>query len=376
MQKISFFFICHCVYIASLFAQIDAKLYLESALSHAAAASVSHFRFSCIQNEKKLLSDIEVYHIGHPISPRFRMIDDSCVWVFDGKNYDAYFPFDKQTHRYPARTWHNTPITQTPYYEAIATLFYESEIWTQRISSADSVIFLKNNLDTVCLRMYNPKLAPDIQQSYWELEFRPKDTALLSLTQHIEFPTHKVHKTQLYEWLTPCAPPDFPPQFPHFKVISHRKPHPLSPLKKGTKAPHFEGIEIRTSQKRTLSEWKGKVVLLDFWFSGCKPCIEMMPFLDSLQQNYGAQGLQVIGCDYPDNIPDKHAFMKEFLQKHPTNYPILLTDAKVSKAYHLIQYPYVCLLNREGKVIASYWGSSSDIRTQLLKDLTKAIKNN
>ena len=83
------------------------------------------------------------------------------------------------------------------------------------------------------------------------------------------------------------------------------------------------GWTLTNSQRMRLSDFKGKVVVLDFYATWCEPCRAETPHLVNLQQQYSAQGLQVIGLnvggeDDRDKVP---AFAKEFSIPYPLGFP-------------------------------------------------------
>ncbi|MFM8330178.1 MAG: TlpA family protein disulfide reductase [Candidatus Methylumidiphilus sp.] len=68
-----------------------------------------------------------------------------------------------------------------------------------------------------------------------------------------------------------------------------------------------------------LSEWQGKILIVNFWASWCPPCVEEMPEFAKLQQELAGQDVQFIGI----LVEDEAAEAQAFLQTHPVNYPIL-----------------------------------------------------
>jgi thiol-disulfide isomerase/thioredoxin len=68
-----------------------------------------------------------------------------------------------------------------------------------------------------------------------------------------------------------------------------------------------------------LTEWKGKVLIVNFWATWCPPCLEEMPEFVKLQNEFGAKGLQFIGILTDDEAEEA----REFLKSKPLNYPVL-----------------------------------------------------
>ncbi len=72
-------------------------------------------------------------------------------------------------------------------------------------------------------------------------------------------------------------------------------------------------------QPHLLSEWKGKILIVNFWASWCPPCVEEMPEFVKLQNELGAKGVQFVGI----LVDDEAEYARKFLAASPVNYPIL-----------------------------------------------------
>jgi len=121
-------------------------------------------------------------------------------------------------------------------------------------------------------------------------------------------------------------------------------------------APAFV-IEMLEGGDRSLADFRGKIVLVDFWATWCKPCRETMPRLQKLHSAYAARGFEVLGVsiDEDDNRIKKIGPMAE---KLAIAYPIFV-DAKQTPAWHQFKVkaiPAMFLLDREGQIVAQWTG--------------------
>jgi peroxiredoxin len=102
-----------------------------------------------------------------------------------------------------------------------------------------------------------------------------------------------------------------------------------------------------------LSDYKGQVVLLDFWATWCGGCKVEIPWYMEFQNKYRASGLSVIGVSMDD---DGWKSVKPFLEKQPVNYPIVIGNPELAKRYMVDAMPMTLLIDREGKIADSHVG--------------------
>lgn len=105
----------------------------------------------------------------------------------------------------------------------------------------------------------------------------------------------------------------------------------------------------------SLSDYRGKVVILDFWAPWCPPCKKEIPDLISLQDQYGSQGLQIvgIGLDRLDNVIS-------FVRQSGINYPVMVGDDEITELYGGIPgIPTTFVIDREGKISRRFEGYTS-----------------
>lgn len=110
------------------------------------------------------------------------------------------------------------------------------------------------------------------------------------------------------------------------------------------------------AKPQAIKQWQGKFLVVNFWATWCKPCVEEMPELVQLQKDLAAKNVQLLGLgiDTPTNIA-------EFTQKYQISYPVFaagmdgtnLSQAMGNKAGGL---PFTALISAEGKVVKTYSG--------------------
>ena len=131
-----------------------------------------------------------------------------------------------------------------------------------------------------------------------------------------------------------------------------------------------------TGKDVRLSDYKGKVILLDFWATWCGPCKFEIPGFVALQEKYGSRGLQVIGVSVDDTL-DK---LEPYVREHRMNYPVLqgLGHEDVQEAYGpIFGIPVNIVISREGKICVKHTGlpaieSGSDSIEHAVRDAFEA----
>jgi peroxiredoxin len=119
-------------------------------------------------------------------------------------------------------------------------------------------------------------------------------------------------------------------------------------------APDFTLPQL-DGQKLTLSSYRGKVVLLDFWATWCVPCRGETPHFVELQQKYSDRGLQIIGVSMDDSPDPVHPFVQQF----HVNYPIVMGTAKTGEQYGgVLGLPIAFLIDREGRIVSKHVGAT------------------
>ena len=104
----------------------------------------------------------------------------------------------------------------------------------------------------------------------------------------------------------------------------------------------IEGHDVR------LSDYRGKVVLVNFWATWCPPCRKEIPDLIKLQRDYKNRGLQVIGVTYP---PEDLAEVRKFVREAKVNYPVAVGTKETKSLFSSSEaLPLTIVIGKDGRV--------------------------
>src|SRR5271167_2136714 len=146
-------------------------------------------------------------------------------------------------------------------------------------------------------------------------------------------------------------------------------------ITQSTVAPDFS-LEALDGKTLRLSDLRGKAVLLNFWATWCGPCKIEMPWFVDFQNQYGSQGLQIVGVAMDDASKED---IGKFAKDLGVNYPILIGKESVGDQYGGVPaLPETFLIGRDGKIIDKIIGlkGKADIEESIRKALdTQAAKS-
>ena len=141
---------------------------------------------------------------------------------------------------------------------------------------------------------------------------------------------------------------------PALKAEKDRKP-----------APHFT-LKDATGASVSLSDYQGKVVLLNFWATWCGPCKIEIPWFIDFQQRYKDRDFAVIGVSMDD---DGWQSVKPYVAEHKMNYRIVIGTEEVSQQFGGVEaLPTTFILDREGRIASKHVGlvSKSNYQDEIL----------
>lgn len=140
-----------------------------------------------------------------------------------------------------------------------------------------------------------------------------------------------------------------------------------SNFKIGAQLEDFD-LEDMDGKRKKLSDYKGKVVLINFWFINCPPCRMEMPALNELKANYKGKNVEFISITF-----DEKKDIREFLKKIPFDFLIFPNAREIIEQYGILGFPTSVVLDREGKVVDSKMGGSMNIKEELNAFIEKAL---
>ena len=143
---------------------------------------------------------------------------------------------------------------------------------------------------------------------------------------------------------------------------------------KGLLAPDFTGALFQQGDSLSLADAQSKVVVLDFFFARCVPCMLTAPTLDSLYEEFHAQGLTVWGVNSIDADSSEWDYLANMLADVGSSYPVLLVDKKVDESYGVTGYPQIFVLNEQREVVHVLNGYSKGQLRKLRRAVEKELE--
>src|SRR5262249_14532356 len=120
-------------------------------------------------------------------------------------------------------------------------------------------------------------------------------------------------------------------------------------------APDFSLTDL-DGQPLKLSQYRGRVVLLNFWATWCAPCRAETPRFVDLQSKYRDQGLQILGVSLDDDVTPVRSFYEQFKM----NYPVAVGDTGLAEQFGgILGLPVTFLIGCDGRIYAKHAGESS-----------------
>jgi peroxiredoxin len=148
--------------------------------------------------------------------------------------------------------------------------------------------------------------------------------------------------------------------------------HNLTPVTKITPASDFE-LQDMDEEKKKLSDYRGKVILLNFWATWCPPCIREMPSMERLHQQINADDFKVIAINQMEDTDQVFAFTGQ-LEIDPTFEILFDSRSEVSQAYAVRGLPTTYLIDKKGNIRYRAVGGREFNHPEVVKIINGLIK--
>ncbi len=155
---------------------------------------------------------------------------------------------------------------------------------------------------------------------------------------------------------------------------SCRKPAPhkeLPPPTVGTRAPSFALKDV-SGQTISLSDFNGKIVVVDFWATWCLPCRETTQELSRLYSHYKDKGVVILGVNM-DGGGGAVEKVKDFAGEYDLIYSMLIDDGTASKAYYVNKIPVTFILDREHVIVKIYPGYRPGLGKMISEEIERRL---
>jgi len=136
----------------------------------------------------------------------------------------------------------------------------------------------------------------------------------------------------------------------------------------GQPAPDFK-VNTLTGQQVSLENYRGRVLVLDFFATWCQPCRVAVPHLVAMNRKYGTQGLSVLGMSVDE---DGESMVKAFADHNRVTYPIALAGEDLRADFGVRSVPVMFVIDKKGRVSEVFRGATDGVlrsSEQLVKKL-------
>jgi peroxiredoxin len=147
---------------------------------------------------------------------------------------------------------------------------------------------------------------------------------------------------------------------------------PALAISSSSPAPDFT-LASRAGKPVSLAQYKGQVVMINFWATWCGPCRQEMPHLEAIHKKYSKMGFTMLGVNVEPDSKAADAWLSK--QATPVSFPILFdTDSKVSKLYSVAGMPSTVIVDRKGKVRLLHKGYKPGDENEYLNSIRALIR--
>jgi len=143
-----------------------------------------------------------------------------------------------------------------------------------------------------------------------------------------------------------------------------------APIDRGSPAPAFELPRVGGGAPVSLASLRGKVVLLNFWATWCKPCEDELPAMERLNRALAGSDFELVGV----SVDADAAPVEQFRDRLGLGFTLLLdADQRVARTYETFRYPETLLIGRDGVILERYVGSKEWDSPSYVENIRRVI---
>lgn len=142
-------------------------------------------------------------------------------------------------------------------------------------------------------------------------------------------------------------------------------------LNENTEIPVLKG-KLYPDYVDTIISSNNKILILDFWYTSCMPCIEAIPHLNKLYEKY-KNNVEIIGVNPVETTTTSTKKIEAFLKRTPVNYPILFVEKAIQDSFKVKVFPSLYIIDKNGVIQYSKLGTSKKLYEELEMELIKLI---
>lgn len=130
-----------------------------------------------------------------------------------------------------------------------------------------------------------------------------------------------------------------------------------------------------SNEKVSIKDLQGEYTVVDFWATWCKPCVSAIPKLNTIYQEFAADGVKLIGVNV--DSPRNSSKVKPMVKSLGVTYPVLLDpDQELVEEYNVVVFPTLIILNKKGKQVFVHEGFNPGDEELIKAEITNLIKDN
>lgn len=138
--------------------------------------------------------------------------------------------------------------------------------------------------------------------------------------------------------------------------------------RKGLPAPSFRVVST-SGQQITQQNYRGRLLIVDFFATWCTPCRDSIPHLVKLYQKYGSRGVNVLGLSTDDDAQS----VREFIADKKINYPVAPAGEEIVSSFGVRSVPTIFVINKEGMVVEKFAGFNEQIAQRIDSIINKLL---